>query len=60
MAGRWESTLPYRVLGQPTTDRTGRFRVTLTVPVVDPGSYQVVAEGQTSFASASTHLMITG
>lgn len=49
----------YKVLAQPTTNKRGEFQVTVSVPAVHPGTYQVDAQGQTSYASANTELVVT-
>jgi Galactose oxidase, central domain/IPT/TIG domain len=47
------------LLAQPTTDAKGRFTVTATVPSVRPGTYQLFARAQTSFAEAFTNFVVT-
>jgi hypothetical protein len=44
----------YRVLAKPETSPRGTFVVSLPVPSVPAGHYQVSAESQTSFAAASS------
>lgn len=48
-----------KVLATPTADAKGQFSVAVTVPTVRRGNYQLSAQGQTSFAYATSTLRVT-
>jgi hypothetical protein len=52
-------TLNGRVLARPAADVQGRFAVVVTVPAVTPGTYSLGAQGQTSFAFATSMFVVT-
>jgi N-acetylneuraminic acid mutarotase len=48
----------YKVIARATTGAKGTFAVSPTVPDVPPGTYELEAEGQTSYAAATTSFVV--
>jgi N-acetylneuraminic acid mutarotase len=48
----------FKVLAHPTTGSKGAFRLVVTVPALSAGTYQLAAQGQTSFAYTSSTFVI--
>jgi large repetitive protein len=52
----WDSVT---ILGHVRTSAAGTFSTTITIPQAAPGTYQISAQGQRSFASADTPFTVT-